>query len=233
MFERYNEDARRSLFYARYEASLLGSITIEPEHLLLGLLRHGPNSASPFLAPLPDIRSALVHGAQTKAKIPTSVEIPFSKTAKQALQVAAQESDRLQHAHIGPEHLLRALLADPTTAAGDLLTRNGLQLDAVRQQVAGLPATGRPGPLATAANASPELRRQAALQQIDAAVTFLRSFGEQHAHARQVVAIHPRQPDIQDRHLRLQRSRRRQRRVAVGHGDHRMTRALQRQVKAG
>jgi ATP-dependent Clp protease ATP-binding subunit ClpC len=39
MFERYTESARRSLFFARYEASQLGSISIEPEHLLLGLLR--------------------------------------------------------------------------------------------------------------------------------------------------------------------------------------------------
>src|SRR5688500_1158224 len=181
MFERYNEDARRALFYSRYEASLLGSIVIEPAHLLLGLLRLEPNAASPFLARLPDVRSALVDSAQTKAAIPTSVEIPFSKPTKHALQVAAQEADRLQHAHIGPEHLLLALLADPTTVAGDLLTRNGLQLDAMRQQLAGRPATNRPGPLATAANASPELRRQAALQQIDAAVAFMRSFGEEHS----------------------------------------------------
>ena len=39
MFERYTERARRVLFFARYEASQLGSISIETEHLLLGLLR--------------------------------------------------------------------------------------------------------------------------------------------------------------------------------------------------
>ena len=39
MFERYTERARRVLFFARYEASQLGSISIETEHLLLGLIR--------------------------------------------------------------------------------------------------------------------------------------------------------------------------------------------------
>jgi len=39
MFERYTESARRVIFFARYEASSLGSTTIETEHLLLGLLR--------------------------------------------------------------------------------------------------------------------------------------------------------------------------------------------------
>ena len=39
MFERYSESARRVLFFARYEASELGALAIETEHLLLGLAR--------------------------------------------------------------------------------------------------------------------------------------------------------------------------------------------------
>jgi ATP-dependent Clp protease ATP-binding subunit ClpC len=39
MFERYTEKARRTIFFARYEASHFGSPYIETEHLLLGLLR--------------------------------------------------------------------------------------------------------------------------------------------------------------------------------------------------
>jgi ATP-dependent Clp protease ATP-binding subunit ClpC len=39
MFEKYNEKARRALFFARYEASKLGSRVIESEHILLGILR--------------------------------------------------------------------------------------------------------------------------------------------------------------------------------------------------
>jgi len=41
MFERYTEAARRTLFFARYEASVVGGDTIEAEHLLLGLFRVG------------------------------------------------------------------------------------------------------------------------------------------------------------------------------------------------
>jgi hypothetical protein len=35
MFERYTEKARRTIFFARNEASQFGSPTIETEHLLL------------------------------------------------------------------------------------------------------------------------------------------------------------------------------------------------------
>jgi ABC-type lipoprotein export system ATPase subunit len=38
MFEKYNEKARRALFFARYEASKLGGRIIESEHILLGNL---------------------------------------------------------------------------------------------------------------------------------------------------------------------------------------------------
>ena len=46
MFERYTERARRVIFFARYEASQLGSRSIETEHLLLGLIREGKGLTS-------------------------------------------------------------------------------------------------------------------------------------------------------------------------------------------
>ena len=46
MFERYTEQARRALFFGRYEASHLGHLSIETEHLLLGLLRENKGIAS-------------------------------------------------------------------------------------------------------------------------------------------------------------------------------------------
>src|SRR4051794_1665420 len=44
MFERFTEQARRIVFFARYEASQLGSIDIDTEHVLLGLIRHTTTS---------------------------------------------------------------------------------------------------------------------------------------------------------------------------------------------
>ena len=55
MFERYTERARRVLFFARYEASQLGSISIETEHLLLGLIREGKGADEPDLCPVPPL----------------------------------------------------------------------------------------------------------------------------------------------------------------------------------
>ena len=49
MFEKYNEKARRALFFARYEASKLGSRVIESEHVLLGVLREGEETVAELL----------------------------------------------------------------------------------------------------------------------------------------------------------------------------------------
>src|ERR687892_217153 len=50
MFERYTEKARRVIFFARYEASQFGAPAIEPEHLLLGLMREDKTLTARFLA---------------------------------------------------------------------------------------------------------------------------------------------------------------------------------------
>jgi len=49
MFERYTQAARRTIFGARYIASQVGSLQIETEHLLLGVLTTDKTLASRFL----------------------------------------------------------------------------------------------------------------------------------------------------------------------------------------
>jgi ATP-dependent Clp protease ATP-binding subunit ClpC len=146
MFERFTERARRVLFFARYESSQLGQKSIEPEHLLLGLLRERHGGALLFLQQLPsDVRTRITTRMTAGDKIPASVEIPFSAPAKRALQAAAQQADHLRHAHVGTEHLLLGLLADSTTVACEILNANGLTFEAVRKEIADRPADGSGG----------------------------------------------------------------------------------------
>lgn len=61
MFERYTEKSRRTTFFTRYEASQFGAQAIEPEHLLLGLLREDRSLAAQLLmsrVALEEIRAA-------------------------------------------------------------------------------------------------------------------------------------------------------------------------------
>ena len=140
MFERYTESARRTLFFARYEASQLGSISIEPEHLLLGLLRDNRAISTIVPASLDALRQEIEKSVVFKGKISTSVEIPFSESSKRVLQFAAQEADALKHRHIGTEHLLLGLLREEHSAAATVLGARGVRLSDVREKVSRLPA---------------------------------------------------------------------------------------------
>ena len=111
MFERYTEHARRVIFFARYEASTLGSPYIEPEHLLLGLLREDPLLRS-RLQPggIEQIRKRIEESSPIRDKVSTSVDLPLSDDAKRVLAFAAQESEALHHKVIDCGHLVLGLL---------------------------------------------------------------------------------------------------------------------------
>ena len=140
MFERYTEKARRVIFFARYEASQFGAPAIEPEHLLLGLMREDKTLTSRFLqraqASLEAIRKEIEGRATLREKISTSVELPLAPETKRVLAYAHEESDRLQHRHIGTEHLLLGLLREERSMAAEILYDRGLRLNAVREEVA-------------------------------------------------------------------------------------------------
>ena len=154
MFDRYNESARRTLFFARDEAFRLRSRTMEPEHLLLGLVRDGDEPVGELVARVCDtldgLREAIeVRGAQSQSRPTfwtrwlgtpsTPHEIPFGPGCKLALRHAAEEADRLRHSDIRPGHLLLGILQDARSVASTMLSERGVQLEAARGALLGGP----------------------------------------------------------------------------------------------
>jgi ATP-dependent Clp protease ATP-binding subunit ClpC len=140
MFERYTEKARRVIFFARYEASQFGAPAIEPEHLLLGLMREDKTLTGRFFprasVNIEAIRKEIEGRTLLREKISTSVELPLAPETKRVLAYAHEESDRLQHRHIGTEHLLLGLLREDRSMAAEILFERGLRLNAVREEIA-------------------------------------------------------------------------------------------------
>src|SRR6266852_2471480 len=97
MFERYTERARRCIFFARKSVSEYGSMAIETEHLLLGILRVDPNIIPSFLPSKTndEIRAEVERGIAVKTKIPTHVDVPLSKESGQILTYALEEAEML------------------------------------------------------------------------------------------------------------------------------------------
>jgi methylmalonyl-CoA/ethylmalonyl-CoA epimerase len=140
MFERYAEAARRTIFFARYEAIESGFKSIEPEHLLLGML-HDKSDPLPRLLPaeitLHTLRKRVEMRATDREKISTSVELPLGAETKKVLACAHEESERMSHRHIGNEHLLLGLLRVEGTLAETVLREYGLDLTFIRESIGG------------------------------------------------------------------------------------------------
>ena len=140
-FHRYTEKARQALFFSRYEASQFGSLQIEPEHVLLALIRssHGLRGGLFERVPLSldDARAEMVPGP-AREQISFAVPIPFSDRTKVIFRVAVEEADAMKHESIGLAHILLGVLRDGESMAARLLMRRGMRASSVRAGMAGL-----------------------------------------------------------------------------------------------
>src|SRR5688572_21357016 len=136
MFERYTEQARRALFFARSETNELGGSSIDTAHLLAGILSDAKGAVRAIVGAsnitYADVRDHLRQKA-TRPRLPASQEVPFSDDAKRALNRAMVEADQLRHPYIGAEHLLIAILRDANSKGGSIAHAHGLTAeDAMR-----------------------------------------------------------------------------------------------------
>jgi ATP-dependent Clp protease ATP-binding subunit ClpC len=139
MFERFNEHVRRSLFFARYEASRSSSHSIALQHVLLGMLRE----ADPVLNELlrirgiepRELREELLGERVTIERVSTSPDLPLAEETKKALAFAVHEAESMGHSNVGSEHLLLGLLRVEESTAAEYLNTNGVELFQLREEV--------------------------------------------------------------------------------------------------
>src|SRR5262245_15935695 len=121
MFERYTEQARRVIFFARYEASKFGSMIIQSGHLLLRLIRGDKNLLSRFLldASAESIHQEIQGRVSKREEVPTSIDLPLSNECKRILAYANEEAEHLSKPHIGLEQLLLGILREEECVAAE------------------------------------------------------------------------------------------------------------------
>jgi len=133
-FQRYTLKAREAVFFSRCEADQQGSPSLEPEHVLLGLIR-----ASQGLKGFDGIASSLDHArSQLTSKPPASDPLQLNtrmsagERAKNIFRTAAKEADALKHHDIGLAHVLLGVLHESDSRAATSLDRSGIRLQLIR-----------------------------------------------------------------------------------------------------
>jgi ATP-dependent Clp protease ATP-binding subunit ClpA len=155
-FDRFTNRARKVLQLSQEEARRFNHDYIGTEHLLLGLVREGDGVAARVLTnmncQLPKVRSA-VQFIIGRSNSPVEGAIALTPRAMKVLQLAVEESLRLNHSYVGTEHLLLGLLREGEGIAAGVLESLGVNLEKVRTQVLlilGQAAEGSRPPLAAA-----------------------------------------------------------------------------------
>ncbi|MFI5180864.1 MAG: ATP-dependent Clp protease ATP-binding subunit [Thermoanaerobaculia bacterium] len=142
MFEKYNEKARRALFFARYESSKLGSKVIESEHILLGILREGEDIVKEIFARFSvkpdDIRREIEGDRVFVERVSSTQELPLSEESKKILAYASHEAESMMHPYVGTEHLLIGILRVDPSVASRILVSHGFNLYGVREETISL-----------------------------------------------------------------------------------------------
>jgi ATP-dependent Clp protease ATP-binding subunit ClpA len=122
MFERYTEEARRAIFYARAEAVNSAAKFITPAHLLQGLMwdPHLPTCPlSAVKAHESELRTLLKAPARPANKVPAELsrDVGLDQDAKKVLAYAPQEAAVGNSYFIDADHLLRGILRFPNEAS--------------------------------------------------------------------------------------------------------------------
>jgi ATP-dependent Clp protease ATP-binding subunit ClpA len=146
------------VFFARYEASRLGSSFIETEHLLLGLLRENKEFAKwlpQSFASVASIRKQIEESTSGGEQLPVSVDMPLSNECKRILAYAAEEAERLSHRNVGTEHLFLGILREKKSFAATILREHGVSLESARERLSEYKTAEDAAPLAS--KSTPEL----------------------------------------------------------------------------
>ena len=144
MERNFSQRVRNVLGYSREEAERLHTPIIGPEHLLLGILRDGTGKAVEALRYLgiqPErLKTAveellLSHPCDTPAEASPSQETAVAKSTDKILKMSLLESRLLKNPITDTEHLLLAILRDPSSIACQALNAQEISYQSVLDYV--------------------------------------------------------------------------------------------------
>lgn len=123
--------ARRAVEHARDEARSLGHPAVEPQHLLLGLLRLGGPAAAALHSAGVDLERAQAEVRPTVAPSEDAERsrrdrTPVAPATRASFEQSLREAVARRDDRLGPEHVLLALIRDRDGRAAAVLGRLGV-----------------------------------------------------------------------------------------------------------
>jgi ATP-dependent Clp protease ATP-binding subunit ClpA len=166
IIKKLTQKAHKALETAHHRALASDKPTIASEHLLAGLLDDPEGIAVRLINSLGINIDTIKHDLD---QVVTPVEpdylaprrLPLAVDLEQALRFSADEAKKMGMDFVGTEHLLLGLLRSPEGLGNEILTRHGLALGPVRNQLHELMTLQRKAPaepMETASSAAQETK---------------------------------------------------------------------------
>ncbi|MCK4578663.1 MAG: ATP-dependent Clp protease ATP-binding subunit, partial [Candidatus Marinimicrobia bacterium] len=140
MKENFSKLVQDILKNAKEEALRLGHSYVGSEHLMLGIIKEGQGRAFEILMSLvssiQELKNEIEEMVRSSGGTLTLGHLPLTRRAERILRTAFTEAKALNE-DVGDDiHLLLALTKEAEGVASDVLSRYGIDYDAVRQRIA-------------------------------------------------------------------------------------------------
>jgi hypothetical protein len=141
MWNRFTQSARRCIWHIEHFKEALGLQSIEPDHILLALLIENNGISAQIFEDanltLESVKAQIpiIPSDPSLSKPSPEVEVKMSEDAKRVLELAFDESRRMNLNYIGAEHILLGLLRQKDSLAAQILTRGGVNLSQSRLRI--------------------------------------------------------------------------------------------------
>jgi ATP-dependent Clp protease ATP-binding subunit ClpC len=141
MDNNFSAQVKEIISFSREEALRLGNDFIGTEHLLLGLIREGDNTAirilKSFNVDLYDLRKEIELAVKDKTgkNIANINSLPLTKQAEKVIRVTVLEAKALKSTTVETEHLMLSILKNKENIATQILNQFDVDYDLFRQEL--------------------------------------------------------------------------------------------------
>src|SRR3982750_3284781 len=141
MDNNFSSQVKEIISFSREEALRLGNDFIGTEHLLLGLIREGDNTAirilKSFNVDLYELRKEIELAVKDKTgkNIANINSLPLTKQAEKVIRVTVLEAKALKSTTVETEHLMLSILKNKENIATQILNQFDVDYDLFRQEL--------------------------------------------------------------------------------------------------
>ncbi|HEV7333699.1 MAG TPA: ATP-dependent Clp protease ATP-binding subunit [Flavisolibacter sp.] len=141
MDNNFSSQVKEIISFSREEALRLGNDFIGTEHLLLGLIREGDNTAirilKSFNVDLYELRKEVELAVKDKTgkNIANINSLPLTKQAEKVIRVTVLEAKALKSPTVETEHLMLSILKNKENIATQILNQFDVDYDIFRQEL--------------------------------------------------------------------------------------------------